>query len=124
MYFHLSRGQPVFPSRVSYRLFELRVTLSSCLRIASLTDLAGLGLRTEAFGQMSYAEREQACPRTREIAEAAYFNGRDGRIVPSARSERPDILVFCDPTGPGAVNVVRDHGLVDWSPRKTASLGY
>lgn len=124
MYFHLSRGQPVFPSRVQYRLVELSVTLSSCLRIASLTDLAVLGLRTEAFGQMSYAEREQEYPRTQEIAEAAQFIGRDGLIVPSARSEWPNIVVVCDPAGPGAVEVVRDHGLIDWVARKATPLGY
>src|SRR5689334_9003001 len=56
MHFHLSRGQPVFPSQVRYRLFELSMALSRCLRFASLVDLAALGLRTETFGQLSYAE--------------------------------------------------------------------
>ncbi len=113
----------MFPSRVRYRLFELSVTLSSCLRIAALTDLAALGLRTEVFGQMSFAEREQEYPRTQEIAEAAQFIGRDGLIVPSARSEWPNIVVFCDSAGPDAVEVVRDHGLIDWDARRTNPLG-
>src|SRR5215212_9134206 len=33
MYFHLSRGQPVFPSRVNYRLFELRVAFKCALHL-------------------------------------------------------------------------------------------
>ncbi len=121
MYFHLRRGQPVMPSQVHYRLFELSVTLSSCLRIASLSQLALLGLQTASYGQLSYAERVQEYPRTQEIAEAAQFIGRDGLIVPSARSECPNIVVFCDPAGPAAVEVVRDHGLVDWNKQHPAS---
>lgn len=124
MYFHLRRGQPVMPSRVRYRLFELRVTLSSCLRVASLAELSSIGLQTATYGQLSYAEREQEYPRSQEIAEAAQFIGRDGIIVPSARSDWPNIVVFCDPAGPGDVEVVKDHGLVDWDERAANPLGY
>jgi RES domain-containing protein len=124
MYFHLKRGQPVMPSQVRYRLFELRVELSSCLRIASLADLAALGMQTAAFGQLSYAEREQEYPRSQEVAEAAQFIGRDGIIVPSARSEWPNIVVFCEPAGAGAVEVIKDHGLIDWDERAATPLGY
>jgi RES domain-containing protein len=123
MYFHLRRGQPVMPSRVRYRLFELSVTLSSCLRIASLAELASLGLQTAGFGQLSYAEREQEYPRSQEIAEAAQFIGRDGIIVPSARSQWPNIVVFCSPAGPEAVEVAEDHGLVDWDQPIPSPLG-
>lgn len=115
MYFHLRRGEPVMPSRVRYRLFELSVTLSSCLQVGSLADLAAIGMQTGNFGQLSYAEREQEYPRSQEIAEAAQFIGRDGIVVPSARSDWPNIVVFCDPAGPEAVEIVKDHGLIDWT---------
>jgi RES domain-containing protein len=124
IYYHLARGQPVIPSQVQYRLFELRVTLSSCLRIGSLSELASLGLQIAGFGQMSYAEREQAYPRTQEIAEAAHFIGRDGLLVPSARSEWPNVIVFCDPAGPGAVAIARDHGLREWDAWRRTPLGF
>jgi hypothetical protein len=124
MYFHLRRGQPVMPSQVRYRLFELRVELLSCLRIASLADLATLGMQTAVFGQLSYAEREQEYPRSQEVAEAAQFVGRDGIIVPSARSEWPNIVVFCEPAGPSAVDIIKDHGLVDWNERLAHPFGY
>jgi RES domain-containing protein len=124
MYFRLRRGQPVMPSQVRYRLFELRVALSSCLRIASLAELSVLGMQTGTFGQLSYAEREQEYPRSQEVAEAAQFIGRDGMIVPSARSEWANIVVFCDPAGPSAAHLVKDHGLVDWDNRAATPLGY
>jgi RES domain-containing protein len=124
MYFHVSRGQPVIPSRVGYRLFELRISLASCLRIATLTELSSLGLQTTSYGQLSYSEREQEYPRTQEIAEAAQFIGRDGLIVPSARAEWPNVIVFCDPAGPAAVEVVRDHGLIEWDQWRKVPLGF
>jgi len=124
MYFHIARGQPVIPSQVRYRLFELRVALCSCLRIGSLAELASLGLQTTGFGQMSYAEREQEYPRTQEIAEAAHFIGRDGLIVPSARTEWPNVVVFCDPAGPAAVSIAGDHGLLEWDVWRNAPPGF
>jgi RES domain-containing protein len=124
MYFHLARGQPVIPSLVRYRLFELRVMLASCLRFASLAELASLGLQTASFGQLSYTERVQEYPRTQEIAEAAHFIGRDGVIVPSARAEWPNVIVFCDPSGPDAIAVIKDHDLIDWDVWRTTPLGF
>ena len=124
MYFHVARGQPVIPSQVRYRLFELDVRLASCLRFASLDALISCGLQTATFGQLSHAEREQEYPRTQEIAEAAYFLGRDGLIAPSARAECPNLIIFCDQAGAGAFNVVEDHGLIDWGIWRKTPLGY
>jgi hypothetical protein len=108
------------PSQVRYGLHELRVTLDACVRIASLEVLASLGLKTNAFGQLSYSERQLEYPRTQEIAEAAHFHGRDGLFVPSARSVHPNLVVFCGVAGPEAVEVVRDHGIVDWTAWRNA----
>ena len=124
MYFHVARGQPVIPSLVRYRLFELRVSLASSLRVASLAALSLLGLQTALFGQHSYAEREQEYPRPQEIAEAAHFIGRDGMIVPSARAEWPNVIVFCDPAGPTAIEIRKDHGLIEWDQWRKTPLGF
>ncbi len=110
IFYHLSRAQPVIPSLVRYRLYELEVTLANCARIQSLDVLASIGFKTAVFGQIAYAERQQENPRTQEIAEAAHFHGRDGLLVPSARSEHPNLVVFWGPAGPEAVEVVSDRG--------------
>lgn len=123
LYFHLSRGQPVIPSRVRHALHELHVSLDACLRIASLEVLAAIGLKTGTFGQLSYRERQREYPRTQEIAEAAQFHGRDGLLVPSARSEHPNLVVFCGVAGPQAVEAVKDHGAVDWDAWRAAQGG-
>ena len=43
MLFHVGQGQPVFPSLVRYRLFELRASIEACVRVATLGQLAALG---------------------------------------------------------------------------------
>jgi RES domain-containing protein len=120
IFFHLSRGQPVMPTLARYRLHELQVTLASCVLIASTDVLTELGLKAGSFGSLAYSERHLEYPRTQEIAEAAFFHGRDGMIVPSARSSHPNLVVFCDAAGSAAVETVRDCGIVDWTAWKSS----
>ena len=124
MYFHLSKGQPVFPSRVTYRLFELDVTLTSCVTVADMDALARLGVKTVTFGRLSYEERQGEHPRTQEIGEASHFHGRDGLLVPSARSDHLNIVILCDRAGPATIDVVGDHGIVDWAAWRKAPFGF
>lgn len=124
MFYHLSRGQPVIPSLIRYRLYELKVTLASCARIESLDVLASIGFKTATFGQLAYVERPQEYPRTQDIAEAAHFHGRDGLLVPSARSEHPNLVVFCGPAGPEAIEVISDRGEIDWTRWRRWPFGY
>ena len=124
MYFHLSRGQPVFPSLLRYRLFELEATIKDCVHIRSFEELGALGLSATSFGRLSYVDREKEYPRTQEIAEAANFLERHGLLVPSARSKHPNVVVFCERAGTAAVDVVKDHGLVDWSGWRKSPFGF
>jgi RES domain-containing protein len=124
LYFHLSKGQPVMPSLRQYRLFELEVTLAECVQVTSLDGLAALGLATAAFGKLSYVDREKEYPRTQEIAEAAHFHDRRGMLVPSARSEHPNLVVFCERAAPGAVAVARDHGIISWQGWRKKLFGF
>ncbi|MEJ2327125.1 MAG: RES family NAD+ phosphorylase [Chromatiaceae bacterium] len=114
MHFHLMRGQPIFPSKARYKLYELNLELDPVLDLSSADDLTALGVDMRRFGQLSYEGRGQEYPATQQIAEAAYFLGFSGLLVPSARFECVNVIVFCDPAGPAAVEIVRDHGLIDW----------
>jgi len=113
MYFHLQRALPVFPSQTRYGLFELRVSLAAVMTL-KMSDLASLGLDAERFGQLSYNERNQEYPRTQEIAEVARFLDCDGLMAPNARWDCANLVIFCDRLKPAAVEVARDHGLIDW----------
>jgi hypothetical protein len=121
MYFHLLRGQPVFPSRLRYRLYELKVELSAALALPALSDLAAIGLDTSRYGQLSYAERAQEYPRTQEIGEAAHFLDCDGLIVPSARWPCTNLVLFCDRLRPDGIEVVADHDTIDWASWQKAN---
>ncbi len=115
MYFHLSRGQPVFPSKLRYVLHELNVQIQGALDLSSRDLVASLGVNIEKFGQLSYQERVGEYPRTQEVAEAAHFLDHQGILVPSARWDCSNVVLFCDRLPPGAVEVVEDHGLIDWN---------
>jgi RES domain-containing protein len=121
MHFHLMRGQPVFPSRVRYKLHRLAVRLTAVMTL-SMETLASLGLDAARFGQLSYNERPQEYPRSQEIAEVAHFLDCDGLLVPSARWTCRNLVVFCDRAGPDRMRVARDHGLVDWTDWRQAPM--
>lgn len=115
MYFHLRRGQPVFPSQVKYKLHKLNATLSQALKLVDLVALAKLDLDTARYGQLSYQERTVEYPRSQDIAEAAYFLEFDGLIVPNARWECMNIVLFCDRLPADATQAIEDLGLIDWT---------
>lgn len=115
MFFHLGRGQPVFPSQVRYELHELSVALQRALRLADLAALAKLGLDAAKYGQLSYDARTEEYPRSQDIAEVAHFLEFDGLIVPNARWPCSNVILFCDRVKPAAMEAVRNHGLVDWA---------
>ncbi|MXN53145.1 RES domain-containing protein [Shinella sp. AETb1-6] len=115
MYFHLGRGQPVFPSRVEYGVHELDVTVDRALQLVDLDALQRLGLDTSRYGQLSYDRAGDEYPRSQDIAEAAHFLEFDGLVVPSARWNCMNVILFCDRVPPDAMEIVADHGLIDWS---------
>ncbi|WP_421724839.1 RES family NAD+ phosphorylase [Bauldia sp.] len=117
--FHLSRGQPVFPTRVRHHVYELDVTLDTALKLADLPALGRIGLDTARFGQLSYQDRAAEYPRSQDIAEAAFFLEFDGLIVPSARWPCDNIVLFCERVPATAMSVAHHHGPVDWAAWRT-----
>ena len=114
--FHLYQGQPFPPSRVRYELFELRVSLNAVMHFASLDALADIGLGIEAYGRLSYLEREQEYLRSQEVAEACAFLGADGLRVPNPRDvTQSNLIVFCEQAADMDKTIVRSHGLVDFT---------
>jgi hypothetical protein len=114
LYFHLAKGQPVFPSKVRYRLFELHVELRFCFEFDTLESIAALGVDVSAYGQLAYTEREREYPRLQEVGEHAHFLGADGLCVTSARWNVSNCIIFCDQVPPDSLTVDNDLGIVDW----------
>ena len=87
--FHLNLGQSVFPSRMRHDLFELAVKARRTLMLADMEQLKRLGVDDSRYRELLYT-------RTQEIGAAAAFLGFDGLIVPSARWNCQNIILFLD----------------------------
>jgi RES domain-containing protein len=87
IHFHLSRGQSVFPSRIRHDLYELAVRAERTLKLADLKQLRALGVQDERYREILY-------DRTQEISAAAAFLGFEGLLVPSARWQCRNIVLF------------------------------
>lgn len=112
--FHLFRGQPIPPSKVQYELHELQIQLYNVIGFADLEALIAVGMDVSRFGTLSYIDRGSEYPRSQEIAEACSFLGADGIIVPGARHESPNAVVFCEQEPAPVVEPVKNHGIIDW----------
>lgn len=123
IYFHLKRGQPIFPTRVRYELCELSLAMDAALKLLNLDDLTRLGVASEAYGRLSYQEKATEYPRTQDIAEVAHFLEFDGMLVPSARWKCMNAIVFCERCPPDQREVLKSHGLIDWSAWEKTATG-
>ena len=100
--------QPVFPSKIAFRAHRITVSVQQCLHLADLPDLATLGVDTARYQDRDYAK-------TQDIADAAYFLGFEGLIVPSARWRCTNAVLFTDRIDPARLALdVTEPGSVDW----------
>jgi hypothetical protein len=107
IHFHLSRGQPVFPSRIRHVVWRLGAELQRALTLLDVKRLAALGVEMSRYRDILYA-------RTQEIGAAAAFLGFDGLLAPSARHECANLVVFLDNAPPEAL-VEQECEPVDWA---------
>lgn len=113
--FHLYEGQPFPPSLVGYELYELQVSLKTVISFAGIEELEALGFESGLYGQLAYNERTREYPRLQDIAEACFFLGADGILVPSARhTTSRNLVVFCEQDPRPAKEVLKAHGRIDW----------
>jgi RES domain-containing protein len=111
IHFHLSR-QPVFPSRIQFHLYELRVRAEGLLRLPDIAALERLGIERENYADPLYA-------RTQEIGDAAQFLGFAGMIVPSARWSGYNLVLFTDRLDPDAL-AFHTQEPIDWAAWRRA----
>ncbi len=114
IFFHLSRGQSVFPSRMRHKLFELTVQTSNTLRFVDLDHLRRLGVDDARYRELLYE-----C--TQEIAAAAAFLGFDGIIAPSTRHHCNNLVLFLEDF-PVETITVNSEEPVDWDDWRAAQL--
>jgi RES domain-containing protein len=81
--------QPVFPSKIDFRCFELTAAADHSLQFLDVAALKPLGVDPR-----TYADRDYAV--TSAIASAANFLGFDGLIAPSARWKCQNVMLFTE----------------------------
>jgi RES domain-containing protein len=113
--------QPVFPSKIAFHAHKLTIVAEAMLHLADLTSLETLGVETD-----KYIEREYG--KTQDIADAAFFLGFDGLIVPSARWPCANAVLFTERIPPAALALqTTEEDPVNWvewrkhhrNPRRT-----
>ena len=80
---------PVRPSKVRFVLHEIAVSANKVLQLVDINLLSDLGVDMSSFARIDYQ-------RTQEIGDAAYFLDFKGLIVPSARWQCNNLVLFTD----------------------------
>lgn len=81
--------EPVWPSRIEHEIHAIGVQTERNLRFADVASLAPLGVDPARYQRFEYAA-------TQAIAAAANFLGFDGLIVPNARFDCPNLVIFTE----------------------------
>lgn len=107
IYFHLSLGQSVFPSRMKHLLHELALKTDRTLFLADMSKLKELGVEESRYADLLNS-------RTQEIADAAAFLGFHGIIAPSARYNGENIMLFLGSFNLENIEIISEEA-VDWA---------
>jgi RES domain-containing protein len=113
--YHLYMGQPIPPSKLHYELYELAVTLERVIDLGDLASLQAIGMATSGFGRAAYAEKDVEYPASQSVAEACFFLGADGILVPSARHASNNLVVFCEQDSQKNLEITANHGRLSWT---------
>lgn len=81
--------EPVWPSRIEHEIHLIEVETERTLRFASTESLVALGVESARYHTFEY----QA---TQAIAAAAYFLEFDSLIVPGARFDCANLVIFTE----------------------------
>lgn len=121
MRFHLSRGQPIVPSKPRYRLFALSVKVGGAIDLCGKGTLEKLGIDIASYGKLPYLDRVGEYEMCQKIGEAVHFLGSDSpgdptaMLVPNARYDARNLVLLGDYTSPDDVEELENHGIIDWS---------
>lgn len=122
-WFHLTRGQPIPPSKPSKRIFQLEVELDRVLDLSGDGRLSALGVDMQSYGQLSYVQRQNEYPTTQQIGEVAFFYEYQAIIVPNARWPTSNVVILTEHANPAQICARSSEpiDLVKWrNARRTA----
>jgi RES domain-containing protein len=118
VHYHLTRGQPVYPSTLQIHLHELRADIQKAVVFKNLEALQEFGVNPDTYGTFDYARLQAEYSITQQMGEAAHFLGLQAIVVPSARWPQSNIVVMA----PDVLLHAQDHGpqdLKSWARQNT-----
>lgn len=95
-WFHMTRGQPIPPSKPIKRIYRIDVELGRVLDLSGPGELAALGVDMQSYGHLSYLQRESEYPTTQQIGEVAYFYEYAAIVVPNARWPTSNVVILTE----------------------------
>ena len=98
--------EPVWPSRLQHEIHELAAQSERSLKFANIASLAPLGVDVSRYETFDYTA-------TQALAAAAHFLEFDGLLVPSARHNSTNLVLFMDRGLSGSL-AVKSTKMVDW----------
>lgn len=99
--------EPVWPSRIAHDIAAISATGERCLRLADVASLAAFGIDVSRYETFDYGAPQA-------LAAAAHFLEFDGLLVPSARHDSTNLVVFMDRPIASSLEVVSRES-VDWA---------
>jgi RES domain len=109
VYYHLTRGQPVYPSALPIHLHEITTNFDNVLIFENLKALEPFGVDAATYGTADYAKLQAEYSITQRIGEAAHFLGAEAIVVPSARWPESNVVIMAS----DHLTHVKDHGPQD-----------
>ena len=103
-WFHMTRGQPIPPSKPIKRIHAIEVELDRVLDLSGEGRLAALGVDMHSFGRLSYVQRGGEYPTTQQIGEIAYFYEYQAIVVPNARWPASNVVILTEHASPTRFN--------------------
>jgi RES domain-containing protein len=98
--------EPVWPGRLQHEIHKLAARSERSLRFADIASLAPLGVDVSRYESFDYSA-------TQALAAAAHFLEFDGLLVPSARHNSTNFVLFTD-RGLGSSLAVKSTETIDW----------
>jgi RES domain-containing protein len=113
LYWHLTRGQPVFPSGLRLHLHELHLEAAKALVLDTPDALQAMGLDMSTYGNLGHARLQAEYSVSQQIGEAACFLGYDALVVPSARWPANNLVIITGNLAESRLSSLEDHGHQD-----------
>jgi RES domain-containing protein len=95
-WFHATKGQPIIPSKVAKRLYQMKAELRRVLDLSGDSKLASLGVDMATYGRLSNIQRVEEYPSLQQVAEVAFFYEYQAVIVPSARWPASNVVIMTE----------------------------